>query len=529
MSYRVRAIGDSGRSAHPFQSKGEGKVYDDKSNEFPSICTTHKFWDYVHPDKKIELTGNLCSNLNTTLPELPTLTNIANFGFIGKLNEMALDLSKKARKQSIAQCELVGSANWLTGYKWIEQFHNYSIEQSKKFEELYEKLKKGEDLEGNKIEDGVSNTLMGNLTRSNLAALKEGPFFVNPLKDSKNMFNQINLVPIILYADSVYRPGGGCTIFPKVITHYGSGDKAKTLPTYKKYGNVDDSILEKTFTLGYEKNPWHVVYAKINAIATPRKVFAPLGKPVALTAESYAKPFGSSIGPWMYSTWPSSRNRSAGGFDKALDKLLPPATTDIGTNQISHERLVPNYSLYPGDSEGLNSKENLLSFLVNENEQGVRVRYERKNYIRSDLAPIGVSELSAMAPNVFDATYYSIEPDMENYKSVMSLEVPDPKASIKKVSIKTLINDYKPNAPWALQDWSHLLSSWNPTMVDGENQNAAGEMFAYCKSEGKIPGGCSVGGRVGYSVKMISRKYLERDLPLGGEGIRGKIKNLIQR
>ena len=525
LSYRVRAIGDSGRSVHPFQNKGEGKVYDDKSNEFPSICTTHKFWDYVHPDVKTTLTGNLCSNLNTTLPELPTLTNIANFGFIGKLNEMALDLSKKAREQSIAQCELVGSANWLTGYKWIEQFHNYSIEQSKKFEELYEKLKNGEDLDGNKIEDGVSNTLMGNLTRSNLAALKEGPFFVNPLKDSKSMFNQINLVPIILYADSVYRPGGGCTIFPKVITHYGSGDKAKTLPTYKKYGNVDDSILEKTFTLGYEKNPWHVVYAKVNAISTPRKVFAPLGKPVALTAESYAKPFGGSIGPWMYSTWHRGSDKSDVSFDKALDKLLPPAATDIGTNQISHERLVPNYSLYPGDGEGLNSKENLLAFLVDKNEQGVRLRYERKNYIRSDLAPIGVSELSAMAPNVFDATYYSIEPDeIENYQSVMSLEKPD-----AYVSIKTSINDYKPNAPWALQDWSHLLSSWNPTMVSGGNQNAAGEMFAYCKSEGKIPGGCSVGGRVGYSAKLISRKYLERDLPLGGEGIRGKIKNLIQR
>lgn len=524
LAYRIRGTGDSGRSVHPFRVKGEGKIYDDSSNEFPSICTNHAFWKYVHPEKNTPLEGNLCRDLNTTLPELPILTNIANFGFIGRLNEMALTLSRRARTKSIEQCKLAGSANWLVGYRWIEQFHNYSIAQSQKFEKLYQKLKNGEDLEGKKIEDGVASTLKGNLTRSNLSSLQKGPYFVNPLGQSNNLFNQINLVPIILYADSVYNSSVGCTIFPKVMTYYKTANRDRALPTYKRYGSLDTSILEKTFTLGYEKNPWNVVYAKINAISTPRKVFAPLGKPIALTAESYAKPFGGSIGPWMYSTWPRSMNKSNGSFEKAIDKLLPPASGDVGTTQISHERLAPNYSLYPGDMEGLNLKENLLSFLF-DGEQGVRFKYERVNYTQSEgelnaMAPIGLGELSAIAPNVFDATYYSIDPDINNYKSIMPLEVEE-----TEVSVKHLIENNKPNAPWALNNWNHLLSSWGPAVNEQSTQSA---MFAYCKSESNIPGGCSVGGRVGYSVKMISKRYLQRDLPLGGEGVRGKIKNSVQ-
>ena len=527
LAYRIRAIGDSGRSIHPFRNKGEGKVYDNESNEFPSICTSHDFWDYVHPDEKTRLTGNLCMNLNTTLPELPTLTNIANFGFIGRLNEMALALSRRAQARSEEQCRLAGSANWLMGYKWIEQFHKYSMAQSQKFEELYQKLKNGEDLEGKKIEDGVASTLKGNLTRSNLASLQKGPYFVNPLGKSNNLFNQIKLMPIILYADSVYNSGVGCTIFPKPMTYYQTANRDRSLPTHKRYGSLNTSILERTFILGYEKNPWHVVYTKVNAVSAPRKVFAPLGEPITFAAESYAKPFGGNIGPWVYSTWPRGMNRSDGTFDKALDKLLPPVSGKDGPTQISHERLAPNYSLYPGDTEGLNSKENLLAFMVDEDERGVRIKYKRENYgdyTQSELVSIGRGELSAVAPNVFDATYYSIDPDfMENYQSVMSLEIPE-----NYVSIKTLITGYKPNAPWALNNWNHLLSSWSPNEAGGVNQNASGRMVAYCKSEGKIPGGCSVGGRVGYSVKMISKKYLQRDLPLGGEDVRGKIKNLVQ-
>ncbi len=517
-SYRIRAIGDSGRSHHPFQSSGEGNMYQGSSNEFPSICTNHGLWDWVHPNNQNQIVGNLCRNLNTTIRELPTLTNIANFGAIGQLNEMARVLSIQMQAQSKIQCELAGSANWLLGYAWIKQFHTYSAKRAVLFEELYNKLRNGLDLEGKKIEDGVMNTLRGNLTRSNLASLDKGNLFINPLTENKDMFNQIKLVPLIFYADSAYIPGSGCSVFPKIMVHYGSDGTSAFLPTHNRYGEVDNSILNREFILGYEKNPWYIVYSKVQATTKPRKPFAPLGKPVTLIAQSYAKPFGSSIGPWLYSTWPRNMNRSQGSYDKALDKLLPPSINDRGAGQIASQRLTPNYSLYPGDTEGLNSKENLMAFLIDSDSKGARLRFERANYSQDDLAPIGVSELSAMTPNVFDITYYSIESDIKNYESFTNQE-----SISSEISVTSLVNDYKPNALWAVNNWEHLLSGWNPNLSTSTNE--PNKMFARCVGAGKIPGGCAVGGRVGYSVKMLSSKYLTRDLPLGGQGITGKIKN----
>ena len=227
-----------------------------------------------------------------------------------------------------------------------------------------------------------------------------------------------------MYADSLYTPGGGCMISPKVLTHYGTSQN-NLRPAHKRYGNVDDSVLEKTFMLGFEKNPWFVVYSKVEAKTAPVKPFSPLSRPVNLYAESFSKPFGGTIGPWIYDSWPVGLSKSSGSFSKATDKLLPPTAGDTqssgGTNQISTSRLSPNYSLYPGDNLGLNSRENLLAFLSERGANGLRLKYKRQNYTSDAFSPVGKTELSAISPNVFDATYYSIEPDFENYKNLFEI------------------------------------------------------------------------------------------------------------
>ena len=60
-----------------------------------------------------------------------------------------------------------------------------------------------------------------------------------------------------------------------------------------------------------------------------------------------------------------------------------------------------------------------------------------------------------------------------------------------------------------------LLTSWLPSKEVGVYEPPADTLFADCaKSDEGIwpnPGSCVVGGRTGYSVKMVSGHYLRRE------------------
>lgn len=210
-------------------------------------------------------------------------------------------------------------------------------------------------------------------------------------------------------------------------------------------------------TIGYEKNPYCVEYYAVKASSEPNIPFLPLKK-IKLTAMATAKPFGGSIGPWYGKQWPKGNQSSvANEADESsrMDETLPmrnitPAD-DLG-NLTATRRTQPNFSLYVGDRLGLRDPDYLAAFhsmlsirdilnygsknytnvnMANKQENtGLWPAYTNWNNIDNASMPdmrqydslasngnnIGTRalELAAIAPNQFDVTFYSIDPDFYN-------------------------------------------------------------------------------------------------------------------
>ena len=60
--------------------------------------------------------------------------------------------------------------------------------------------------------------------------------------------------------------------------------------------------------LGFEKNPWCMVYNSVIGRSKSNPLFSP-GPHGTMTAHAYSKPFGGRIGPWYGKTWPRGANQ----------------------------------------------------------------------------------------------------------------------------------------------------------------------------------------------------------------------------
>ncbi len=179
--------------------------------------------------------------------------------------------------------------------------------------------------------------------------------------------------------------------------------------------------------------------------------------------------------------------------------------------------------------------------------------------------PLREIEAAAVAPDQFDITYYSIDSNFyENYfkrlkdgKLLQKIGYTwplrgdigsrfDGTAELEKFSVKDQIEIVKTKIPQQLLDHDsklthvvrdpfQLLTSWNSKDLLDYTTIPEGKYFGGClKSVNEIPsdkrspypGDCILGGRTGYSVKLISSDYLRsRDLELGGPTSRGSIIN----
>ncbi|MBC7458820.1 MAG: Tad domain-containing protein [Bdellovibrionaceae bacterium] len=215
-------------------------------------------------------------------------------------------------------------------------------------------------------------------------------------------------------------------------------------------------------TVGIEKNPWCGVYYGVKATSTPIIPFLPISK-VKLHAAAFAQPFGGSIGPRAYREWMPSSNRSdpTGGALTQTDRNLPiqnllASGTTFSTLK-DNAKILLNYSNYVGDSKGLadakfvaiyhdmllnrsvanDSQPSVSSGKAIEPTKGLDTSkpsvwpsYAEWNDLTVDLSkpeydPIAHAEnnqnsflrdieISVVAPNQFETTYYSIEPDFYN-------------------------------------------------------------------------------------------------------------------
>jgi hypothetical protein len=341
-------------------------------------------------------------------------------------------------------------------------------------------------------------------------------------------------------------------------------------------------------SLGFEKNPWCVAYVGVSAKVTPQIPFSPLGS-VTLTAKSYAKPFGGRIGPWYGTTWPASATESE--KIPRTDNAAP-IRVDFGTIQIdpndeeTKKSLRGSYSRYIGDQAGILSNVTTAQMrsairtmkggidlnwyealgkedYSDKNSSGDPLAWDQKN---QTTPPLRWLEIAAIAPDQFDASYYSVDPDFydnyllrlqKGYGDQLQFAIRGDLGSRKNSTdelarfsvrnqIDTLKNqqqvalDWNSKLMYYLTDFSQLLTGWDQSSPD--NYALDTTRFGQCPDNMKIqqtdppeffaPGSCKAGGRVGYSVKLVDGKYLANQpngkaeqYELGGKGVSGTIKN----
>lgn len=527
-----------------------------------SVCVSYApFWEEVPPRE------NLCNKISLRIPVLPQVRVIA--GFLG-INHGIASLSRQLREQFIQRCDNHGAVNW-----WFASsiMHAFRLDQRNRKQVIYGlasglSANKNDfvDLDGNSVLAGVRKTIEKNLTYANREALTDIQL-LNSLGGVpvQNWLSEIQIAPTILYTDVVNYPNCDAEEKPiqslperesaraKLVAPLPDGLDARTLIDWadEGYGFLQNSDFQ--FSMGVEKNPWVMAYTGVKIETSPRQVFFPVAGSLRMVARAFAKPFGGRIGPWHGNQWDRGALRSSG---PETDPLLPPRLSASGglLDSPNDPRRLPNYSRYPGDRLGLisNMSQNALKGLDNR-PGGVSASYNFYMNIKADIS-IGQAndvlawdggsqtapmirnyELAAIAPDLFDITYYSIEPNFTNnywerlVANKTRLGVPAnvpirsdlghnsntiPHYSVQQqMAVARSIQRSEPF--FFVRDRSHLLTSWVPG--EGAYQyglESASALFGQCavaddQFDVKNPGSCVAGGgRTGYSVKLVARDYL---------------------
>ncbi len=439
--------------------------------------------------------------------------------------------------------------------------------------------------------------------------------------DPPRWLSEIKIAPTFSYADFECKssPNEKNTVpksFPNQLPYHMSNDTSKlTDKTRQQINEIRDiaqseSDLENalfSYTAGFEKNPWCLAYVGVAAKTAPNIPFSPFGS-VTLEAKAYAKPFGGKFGPWYNRTWGPSESRSNGDDSNRIESQLPRRYVPgepLDFDPLSSEGRQPNFNRYPGDQLGMRSRLSvahwamILHELARAKVGGSFNNFGRNKANATDYepaidyfpspaklsiledgdalswnsdsdTPVKMRELEmlAVAPDVFDTTYYSIEPNFyENYykritagKLLPAIGYTAPMRpdfggrlrkddtwisyGVKDQIAQTVIMGANTDSGLNLTKWNylltkpeHLLTSWIPkSLLDysldetrfGKCDNRkdlpsdpipTSVPFKWMPSEFPNPGDCVVGGRTGYSVKLTAESFLKRtDLPLGGDG-----------
>lgn len=579
LTFRYRVLGDLGFQRHPIQQPGMNFPDLPDPTERPAyVCINHSFWGFNQ---------NLCYGTQVNIPPIPRLTIINPFLPTNFISQGLID---QFRDQATLDCNRTADLNFNILIKWLLAYRA-QIAQSKMAVRKYADILSRDpnnfvDIRGESVVEGVQKTLKENLTRTNLAGIVEDNFrMFNSLGqtgDRKAWLNEVLIVPRFLYAYT--RESGGCkgTAVPVdgqgVSTppngYPGSGNPPAAVEFARKESSVDDYLYHSSF--GFEKNPWVMAYVGVYAETEPRKPFLPFGKPIKLTARAYAKPFGGRVGPWFFKQWPRGSKKSAGNQALQIDPVMPTSFDPADGEFSDGDNIFPNYARFPGDQLGLRSraalavlKKGLINYLTGAGASSSAPQplsvgfYEATPNGADGFASIpsagGVPstslmlgyngpwirdfEAAAVSPDLFDAMYYSVEPNaLGNYltpgaeKIFLNQNIPYDLGSLlpqfpigikKQIEVLEQLKSEDTSMNFYLiNNWENLLTGWAPS--GAYEYNFPQEVYAQCEKEGRIPipGTCAVGGRTGYSVKIISRNYLtSEELSLGGPGQVGPIQN----
>lgn len=569
LAWRYRALGTLGIinvDPHPIWTESVAEEPYSLADR-ASVCVWFQpTWEGTPPNE------NLCNRPELKIPPMPKVTSIASF--LG-WNVPIEVFSDRLITQYTQSCDRLAAYNlWYAMSIW----HAYRLDQRNRKQLIYALAKNlsnsnstGDfvDLDGNSVLAGARETFFKNLTYTNLTSFESGGKFemMNSLAgvDVAKWLPEVQISPAMTYTDAAPDPSS-CQTFISPISQVtgragaldqlmrplsAGGLGAKDLLPWAKDGTNVLRDSDYQFAIGVEKNPWYMPYVGLKVETQPRQLFIPLTNGIRMIARTFAKPFGGRIGPWYKSKWERSAAMSDG---QLTDELMAPRVEggiDFSENEV---RRLPNYSRFPGDKLGLKSKLALGSMWWLGNRKKTTINFDYYRNIKSDfdlstpndilpwdyqknLDPdIRFIELAAIAPDLFDITYYSIEPNfyknyferIRNHRTALGIPSnlalrPDLGSSVAKPEFSVqdqmaIVRDkmlQRAEAFYFVRDRVHLLTSWlpGPGTYNYEVAESLGN-FGKCQLPDdnlkyKTPGSCAAGGgRTGYSVKLISRDAL---------------------
>ncbi len=557
LSWRIRAMGDVGRGGHPGQGNlrvtfnGNDTAWAGAVRGVDSdlgICVTFDKWTFP---RSVE---NICGKGGNkiSVPDIPQL-QIAFFPWDFLTQNILSDL----RDDFLDQCKGMGQYNFYMGVRWLGTYRmNIGIRQ-KLINKMAEFLKDFKDIKGESIEEGMLATFRANLTRANLESLDNntGEFqILNSMAsvEKDDWLPNVKIIPFVPYTD-IFQGASGCGGAIKHVTFPPKDTPDVARGQYEGYVYEPPNGSDEDFhsTKGVEKNPWYITYTGAKATTAPRKPFFPFGTPVNLEARAFAQPFGGRVGPWSKKAWLREAGHKQSG--DTVDKLLPTEFTAGSTSNTFGVENIPNYSRFPNDEIGIKSAASLATSLFT---KGTNQNFNVKLYDhlpdQATIDPLAKKarsddwqrryEISVISPDLFDIQYYSIQPKFyESYlkkmepifdrQLVMPLDYGSDeniKFSVQQqVATATAISVFR-QAYFIINSWEQVLTSWVPAgTID---YSFPSEKFGKCPvvpDKIATDSNCIAGGRSGYSVKIVSRGFLNsKELSLGGDpNIKGPIFN----
>lgn len=573
--------------AHPSRFPGNAINLDERMYEptidtttgrrldYAGVCVSHPMWTEVDRNE------NLCNSVGLEIPPLPTVSVVA--GHSG-YNFFLSALADNLRERFDAACSLHGAYNWWFSMSILQGFRADQKNRRLLIRALAESLarpRNGDfiDIDGQSVRQGVLNTLKKNLTFANQQGLNEpGVRLLNSLEGRRpdDWLAPIEILPIMFYVDAT--TADGCNARNTRLRDLPARADAQTLlNTNFRAADliaVKDDVVNyiknspDQYALGIEKNPWMMAYVAVEASVRSRQIFFPFGEGIELKARAFAKPFGGRMGPWYGQTWPFGSDKSIGD---PVDPRLPPrvSPTDY-MSSANDERRYPNYSRFPGDALGLRSRlaHNAMIGLNTIEPPIWRASYRHLQHLKLELSPglptdklawdydtnqpspLRYYELASVVPDLFDISYYSIEPNYwANYGGKIqanrqALGIPneiviradlghhdgDPDFNIMDQINVALNGDpafagprLRQNAFYFTRDPAHVLTDWAPSQPYNMYEYNFPQNFGRCAVRNtedqpvRVPGAClALGGRTGYSVKLVSRQYLNSNTHIGG-------------
>ena len=544
----------------------------------------------------------LCTKMNHAISSMTVPAVTGTLGsFIGMLTgvrDMAIATNTRLRDM----CNIYGYNSWLFGVMSVVHFRRDQNARKYMMHELARVMSgarfnhpHGSDIDGNSIEMGVRKTFIKNLSFINknsfnksTSKLKHFNSLSNPQPRSPgNWLIDQPFYDMALYS-RIFRQGSDCK---KELSFLYTPPPSATGPQVATLLNEIAPLGSDPWpqcaqtkkclpSAGMKKEKNFIIFYSLKAeIDYGNQIFLPFSQNITLKARAFAKPFGGRIGP--------DTHENGDRADPRLPPHPPPPHMPTSLSEMDFDiNYAPNYSRYPGDPYGLRSS--VVHYNWAKYIRSQKTENKIKNYIKlrpgdipyidhdplardSDQnpslsvgAPARKWELAAIAPDLFDITYFTILPyySYTYFPKIIHL-ISDPEhirgdlgtykaLTGQFLNHKTLIHQvgYDPSHPhrniwadlnnlylslggfrrpfYAIPDLKLLLTGWNPPKEkyrpgDMDYEALRGKTnFAECHlwvhpsidpnspgTQGKIANGCIYGGRTGYSVKMVSQAFLK--------------------